>query len=392
MEKLIHKSERKAQASKEKKKRYLFSQIDWIQKLIIILGYRGTGKTTMVLQYLSSLNRKGIYLSLDDIYFESNRLVSTVEQLYQLGYRVFLLDELHRYEYWSKDLKQLYDDYEDVQIIATGSSILDISKGSSDLSRRAVLYRLHGMSFREYLNFNHDKEFSALKLNDIIENHVNISDEIIDSVSILKEFGKYLKYGYYPFHLEGNRTYHQKLEETINLVIDMDIAPYEELQYNTTRIMKKLLYILSQSVPFTPNIQKLSEKLESPRNNILRLMDLLNQAQILQLLKASTQGISYLQKPEKIYLQNTNLVYSFSNQPNVGNLRETFFFNQVSAVHHVTAPKYGDFLVDEQFLFEIGGAAKTNEQIKGLPNSYLALEIERGNDKRIPIWLFGFLY
>jgi predicted AAA+ superfamily ATPase len=392
MEKLIQKSEKKAALSKDKIRRYLYSQIDWIQRLILILGYRGTGKTTLVLQYLSSLKSKGIYLSLDDFYFETNRLIEVIEALYQLGYRTFVLDEVHRYEYWSRDLKQLYDDFEDIQIIATGSSIMDISKGSSDLSRRAVVYKLNGLSFREYLNFHFDLDLKTFSLKEIIEQHIFLTEELLDTIAIKKEFEKYLKYGYYPFHLEGIRTYHQKLEETINLIIDIDIAPFSDLQYSTTRIMKKLLFILSESVPFTPNVQKLAEKLECPRNTVLRLMDLLNQAQILQLLKTSTEGISYLQKPEKIYLQNSNLVYTFSSEPNVGNLRETFFFNQLSVVHKVSAPKYGDFLIDEQFLFEVGGSSKTNELIKGLPNAYLALDIASGNDKRIPLWLFGFLY
>lgn len=393
MENLIEKSEKKAKLVKDKKKRYLFELIDWEQRLIIVLGYRGTGKTTLLLQYLSSSHKKGIYLSLDDFYFETHRLVETVSMLYEMGYRLFLLDEVHRYAWWSKDLKQLYDDYHDIQLVATGSSILDISKGNADLSRRASVYKLQGLSFREYLNFKKNIDLASVSLNDILIKHHVIAPSMLDSFNFQSDFQDYLKFGYFPYFLEAKSTYFQKLQETIQLVIDTDIAPYEELQHSTTRTLKKLLYVLSESVPFTPNINKLAEKLETPRNTVLRLLDILDQAQILQLLRTSTKGVSYLQKPEKIYLQNPNFIHLFSpTMANIGNVRETFFYNQLSAVHSVTAPKYGDFMIDDTLVFEIGGASKTNEQIRGVPNAYLAVDAEGGSDKRIPLWLFGMMY
>jgi uncharacterized protein len=390
---LIEKSERKTKLAQGKKRRYLYEQIDWEQRLIIILGYRGAGKTTLLLQFLSYANKRGVYLSLDDFYFETHRLVETVQALYGMGYRLFLLDEVHRYLWWSKDLKQLYDDYEDIQLVATGSSILDVSKGNADLSRRAAVYNLQGLSFREYLNFQKNTSLTAFGLDEILTNHHVIASDLLDTFSFHSDFKNYLKSGYFPFFLEAKNSYFQKLQETINLVIDTDIAPFMELQHSTTRTMKKLLYVLSESVPFTPNINKLSEKLETPRNTILRLLDYLHNAQILQLLRTTTKGVSYLQKPEKIYLHNTNFIYLFSPaKPNIGNVRETFFLNQVSALHSVTTPKFGDFMIDNTFVFEVGGAAKTNDQIRGLPNAYLALDIEGGNNTRIPLWLFGMLY
>ena len=393
MDRLIEYSERKGRQVKDKKRRYLFEQIDWNQRLTIILGYRGVGKTTLLLQYLSIANKKGIYLSLDDFYFESQRLVETVRALYRLGYRLFLLDEVHRYFYWSKDLKQLYDDLEDIEVVATGSSILDISKGNADLSRRAAVYHLQGLSFREFLNFRRNIELPAIKLEDILTNHHTLAPDLLDAFSFKTDFQDYLKSGYFPYFLEAKNTYFQKLQETIHLVIETDIAPFEDLQHSTTRTLKKLLYVLSGSVPFTPNINRLSEKLDAPRNTVLRLLDILHHAQILQLLRVTTKGVSYLQKPEKIYLQNTNFIFVFARQKaNVGNIRETFFLNQLSAVHRVTAPKYGDFLVDDSYVFEVGGASKTNEQIRGVPNAYLALDMEGGNNNRIPLWLFGMLY
>jgi hypothetical protein len=393
MEHLKEKSERKAKLVQDKKQRYLYGQIDWTQRLIIVLGYRGTGKTTMMLQYLSSAEEKGIYLSLDDFFFETHGLVETIEKFYESGYRLFLLDEVHRYLLWSKSLKQLYDDYADIQLVATGSSIMDVSKGNADLSRRASVYILQGFSFREYLSFHRNVTLPVLKLDEILSNHHHIAPELLDSFRYPSDFQNYLKQGYYPFFLEAKSTYFQKLQETIRLVIEMDIAPYEELQHSTTRTMKKLLVVLSESVPFTPNINKLAERLETPRNTILRLLDYLHQAQILQLLRANTKGVSYLQKPEKIYLNNTNFAYLFSpDMANIGNVRETFFLNQLSATHAVSSPKFGDFMVDDTYVFEIGGASKTNGQIAGLPNAFLALDIEGGNNNRIPLWLFGLLY
>lgn len=393
MEFLIEKSQKKAKLVQNKKRRFLFHQIDWAQRLVLILGYRGTGKTTLLLQYLLTTEKKGIYLSLDDFYFETNRLVETIQKLHGLGYRLFLLDEVHRYFWWSKDLKQIYDDYPDIQMVATGSSILDISQGNADLSRRAAVYHLPGFSFREYLNFTKNLDLHEVTLNEIVTQHHLLAPDLLDLFQYPADFKNYLKSGYFPFFLEAKSTYMQKLQETIHLVIDTDIAPFADLQHTTIRTMKKLLFVLSESVPFTPNINKLAEKLETPRNTILRLLDLLHQAQLLQLLRANTKGISYLQKPEKIYLHNPNFVYLFSPyQANVGTIRETFFFNQLSAVHSVTSSKFGDFMINDSYVFEVGGAGKTVEQIRGIPNAYLALDIEGGNDKRIPLWLFGFLY
>lgn len=393
MNNLIQKSERKAYLAEGKKRRYLYEKIDWEQRLIVVLGYRGAGKTTLLLQYLSSARKKGVYLSLDDFYFETHRMLETVQALYEMGYRLFILDEVHRYIWWSRDLKQLYDDYDDIQLVVTGSSILDISKGNADLSRRAAVYQLQGLSFREYLSFQKNLDLPVLTLNEIVTSHHTIAPDLLDLFRYPTDFQNYLKYGYFPFFREAKNTYFQKLQETINLVIETDIAPYEDLQHSTTRMMKKLLFVLSESVPFTPNINKLSKKLETPRNTILRLLDYMHNAHILNLLKASTKGVSYLQKPEKIYLHNTNFIYMFSpSQANIGNVRETFFFNQMSAVHEVTAPKFGDFMVNDAFVFEVGGANKTSEQIRGVPNAYLALDIEGGNNNRIPLWLFGLMY
>ncbi len=394
MNRFIFKSEKKRNEVSDTFVRYLWKEVDWSQRLILLLGHRGVGKTTLLLQQMKSDPTKSIYLSLDDYYFEEIRLIEVVSALYDLGYRSFYLDEIHRYVHWSKELKNVYDDFTDSKFIVTGSSILEISKGQADLSRRAVVYPLLGLSFREFLLLEEKIDLQVVALEEMIRNHTAISADYLDHFDVKTSFKNYLNYGYYPFYREGKRVYHQKLQETTNLVIDSDITPFEELNYTTVRVMKKLLYVISQSVPFIPNISKLAEKMGVSRNTILKLLDILDKAQLLSLLHTSTEGVSMLQKPEKIYLQNTNLAYMFAHEsPNVGNIRETFFLNQLQVKHQVTAPKYGDFMVDSTYVFEVGGTSKTSKQIQGVPNAYLAIDgIEGGVGNRIPLWLFGFLY
>ena len=394
MDRFILKSEKKRNEVSDTFVRYLWKEVDWSQRLILLLGHRGVGKTTLLLQQMKSDPTKSIYLSLDDYYFEEIRLIEVVSALYDLGYRSFYLDEIHRYVHWSKELKNVYDDFTDSKFIVTGSSILEISKGQADLSRRAVVYPLLGLSFREFLLLEEKIDLQVVALEELIRNHTAISADYLDHFDVKTSFKNYLNYGYYPFYREGKRVYHQKLQETTNLVIDSDITPFEELNYTTVRVMKKLLYVISQSVPFIPNISKLAEKMGVTRNTILKLLDILDKAQLLSLLHTSTEGVSMLQKPEKIYLQNTNLAYMFAHEsPNVGNIRETFFLNQLQVKHQVTAPKYGDFMVDSTYVFEVGGNSKTSKQIQGVPNAYLAIDgIEGGVGNRIPLWLFGFLY
>jgi len=392
METLLAKSAKKVVSLNGKVKRLIYDNIQWAERLILLLGYRGVGKTTIMLQRLEKIGEKGIYFSLDDLYFESNRLVTVVEQLYALGYRSFFMDEVHRYQFWSKDLKQLYDDFEDINLIATGSSILEVAKGQADLSRRAIVYHIQGLTFREYLQFEKKLELNPIDLETIFEQHHEITADLLEQFSFERDFSNYLKIGYFPFYKENKSVYYQKLSETMNLVIDIDIAPFEELNYSTVRTMKKLLFVISQSVPFTPNITKLSEQLGAPRNTILRLLDLLDQAKIIKLLRAENEKLSYLQKPEKIFFENTNFVYLFAEgKANVGSVRETFFFNQLIQKHRVTASKFGDFMVDEKYTFEVGGPNKNFQQIKGVPNSYLAIDVKNSVGNKVPLWLFGML-
>lgn len=375
-------------------RRYLYEEIDWNQRLVVILGQRGMGKTTLLIQRMNQIGQNAIYLSLDDIYFEANRLVLLADILYDEGYRYLFLDEVHRYQHWSKDIKNIYDHYSGMKLIVTGSSILDIRKGQADLSRRSSIYHLSGLSFREFLHLETGLELDSILLDNLLGHHQDIASHITDLTAPLPLFSEFLKYGYYPFYKEGKETFGQKLVETVNLVLELDIGPWDQINHSTIRHMKKLLYIISQSVPFTPNISQLAEKIGISRNTLLKLLDSLHQAGLIALLRRSSKGMSYLQKPEKIYLQNPTVAYHLSgDHPNIGNLRETFFYSQLQAVHQVSAPRYGDFLVDDRYIFEVGGPSKTYQQISGLPNAYIAADqIKSGTGDKIPLWLFGLLY
>ena len=358
------------------------------------MGQRGAGKTTLLLQRMKKEKEQSVYLTLDDIYFEANRLITTIDKLVGEGVKVFILDEVHRYEHWSRDLKSAYDNYPDIRLVVTGSSLLQVSEGKADLSRRSVIYNLPGLSFREFIDLEYEQKFDVVLLEELLKNHSKISSQIRDNTAIQDVFKNYLQYGYYPFFREGKQVYSLKLREITHLILDVDAALLEDLTHTTVRNMKKLMFVISQSVPFKPNISKLSERMGIPRNTILKLLGILDRAAVLQLLKSGQKGISYLQKPEKIYLGNTNLAYLFGNdKPDVGNLRETFFLSQLRVKHDVHASRFADFVVDDAFTFEVGGPSKTDRQIRDIPNAYIAAdEIEGSIGNKIPLWLFGFLY
>ncbi|MCC7525779.1 MAG: ATP-binding protein [Chitinophagaceae bacterium] len=394
MERLIKISQQRIKVIKGDFVRYLHDEIDWNSRLSIITGARGVGKTTLLLQQLKTTTAQSIYLSLDDFYFEQNRLLLLVEDLYEKGYRNFYLDEVHQYPYWSADLKNMYDNLHDAKFVATGSSVLKINQGQADLSRRANNYILKGLSFREFLALHYNKNFPVLPLEEILHHHHQLSPNLNDAFDSLKLFKQYLSIGYYPFSKEEHSFFHQKLQQILQLITEVDIPNVEAINYSTIRSLRKLLYIISQSVPFTPNIQSLSEKVGIPRNSILKALDLLERGQIINLLRSQNKGVSYLQKPEKIYLENTNLAFTLAGDtPNAGNLRETFFFNQMSVKHDVSSSRFGDFMINNTYTFEIGGAGKTSRQIKGIPLSFMAADgIKNGESNKIPLWLFGFLY
>ena len=377
--------------------REIISRIHWDERLICIKGQRGVGKTTAMLQYIKKNfknDSKALYVSLDDLYFTEHNLVDFAEQFVANGGKYLFLDEVHRYNNWASELKNIYDDMPELNVVFTGSSLLQLHNSKGDLSRRVAFYSMSGLSFREFINFTLKKDFQKITLAEILKNHTSIALELKNEFKPLVVFKQYLQSGYFPFFVEYPKTFNQRVEEIINTTIDVDIMQLKGINLSGISKLKQLLYIIAQSVPFKPNIVKLSERIGVNRNTLITYISHLEQSGILNSIYASAQGIGVLQKPEKIYLENTCFNYALSEkQPDIGNLRETFFLNQVKEKHTVTHTEKGDFLVDDKFTFEIGGSNKGMKQISGLSNGYIAVDdIEIGIDKKIPLWLFGFLY
>lgn len=376
--------------------RYLYEKINWNVRLIGIKGARGVGKTTMLLQRIKQTSPDGstaFYISLDDLWFETHSLIELVEYLYTHGITHLYLDEVHRYPDWARNLKNITDNYPDLNIVYTGSSMLEIDNSRVDLSRRQTVYEMPGFSFREYLAFEKVLEFSPIPLEELLNRHVALSMEITSSIKILPWFEKYLQYGYYPFYKESMEDYPIRLQEVASLIIDTDLPAVEDIEYSTVQKAKKMLMILAERVPFTPNISQLCKELGTTREVGLRMLYALERAGLLNLLTTEVKNYKTLSKPEKVYLNNTNLMYALTSRVDKGNLRETFFLNQISNIYPTYMSPKGDFLIDNTYLFEVGGKSKTFDQIKDVPNSYLAIDdVEYGHKKRIPLWMFGLLY
>jgi predicted AAA+ superfamily ATPase len=376
--------------------RYLVDQIDLNNRLIAIKGARGAGKTTMLLQ-LVKLHlpiSSSLYVSLDHIYFYENKLYDLAKQFSQFGGTHLLLDEVHKYPNWSREIKLIYDNFPELHIIFTSSSMLEIYKSESDLSRRAVAYDLKELSFREFIAFENQQKIQRYTFSEILARHNEIAAELLKEIKPLPLFDKYLKTGVYPYYKENEMLYLQKLQNTINLIIEIDINAVEDLQYETLVKLKKLLISVASSAPFTPNITKLSKKVGVSRNMLVQSIKILGRAGLVNELYKDTSGIGILTKPEKLYLNNTNLMYALAKEnTNIGNVRETFFLNQFKGLHEINRSETADFIIDKTYTFEIGGKNKTKKQIAGTENAYIAKDgIEIGFGNIIPVWLFGFMY
>ncbi len=374
-------------------KRYLYNEIDYNTRLIIISGTRGVGKTTLLLQYLKE-NNTGIYISLDHIYFNTRTLLDTVNDLYNEGHRLIAIDEVHKYNGWSRELKNIHDGYPDLKLLVTSSSALDIMSGEADLSRRVDLYELVGMSFREYLEYEHAIKIERLNVDTLISEHVDIATKLTDDFPALKYYKSYLKKGYYPFYKETGTKYNSRILALINQVIETDLPPIFNMEYSSVRQIKKLLGIIAKVAPFTPNVSNLARDLEISRNRVLEFIDYLDRAGILNVLKSAQKSDSAMAKPDKIFLENPNMMNALAfEQSSVGTARESFFMGAVKVKNDVFTPANGDFMVNHSYVFEVGGKNKTFHQIKDMPNAFLAKdEIEIGYGSTIPIWLFGLLY
>lgn len=378
-------------------KRYLLKLLPWQEKLVGIKGARGIGKTTLLLQYIKqnyNLSDKAIYVTLDDLYFSDTKLVDFTEEFVNNGGEHLFIDEVHKYKNWSVALKNIYDTYPKLKVTFTGSSLLEILNSRSDLSRRALVFDMQGLSFREYLNFNLGTTFKVLELKNVLSDHEEIAINIASQIKPIKEFHKYLKTGYFPFYNENDFLYYKQLQEIINMIVEVELPLLRNTDIAIVNKIKQLIYIISQSAPFKPNISALANKIQTTRKTLLEYLIYLSDAGVFKMLHKDSFGISLLQKPEKIFLENTNYLYAikFASQ-NIGSVRETFFLNQLSQNHQVTYPQIGDFLVDKKNLFEIGGKNKNTHQIKSQENAFIASDdIEIGYKNKIPLYLFGFLY
>jgi predicted AAA+ superfamily ATPase len=370
--------------------------IDWNNRFIGIKGSRGVGKTTILLQYIRlnfEPNQSVLYVSLDHLYFLENTLYDFVSDFYKKGGLFIAIDEVHKYPNWAIEIKNIYDDMPQLRLVFTGSSMLHIQQAKADLSRRVVMYVMPGLSFREFIQFETQINLETYSLQDIVENHIAISIAITQKLKPLQYFENYLHYGYYPFYLENKKSFHQKLSEVLLTVLEVDIPQYAAIPVSNSILLKKLLAVISNSVPFKPNMNALSERTGISLNTMKNYLKLLHDAQLLQLLYVENKGINSLGKPEKIFLNNPNLMFNLVNDANKGNVRETFFLNQVQYKHAAFASENADFKVASGYEFELGGRNKKQHQIKGLQNAYLVKDdIEIGADKNIPLWLFGFLY
>lgn len=395
---LIDASDRLVSGVSTNFRRYLFPRIDWNEYLLCIKGPKGTGKTTLILQHVKDTfgagSGKAIYLALDHIWFSNHRPIDAIEHFHSHGYTHLFIDEVHCYGDWSRLIKTATDFYPGLNIAYSGSSILKLSKGQSDLSRRQAVYLLKGMSFREFLAYEGIAVFPALGLADLLSDHRRIALDICSKVKVLPLFSRYLSQGYYPFYKEAAGHFADKLTEVVNTVLNVDLPAVEGVTPPTVRKARKMLMVLAGSCPQQPNMSALYRELETERNMGLRLLEALERAELFAGIDQGPGKLKHLSRPAKIFLGDTNLMNALVPHPDAGALRETFFANQLRAAGHVlTTPNSGDFTVDGKWLFEVGGAKKRFSQIKDLPDSYVVNDgVEFGIGNKIPLWLFGFLY
>lgn len=395
MESLIKIYLRLLQETEAKTFRYLYPNIDWNEHCIGIIGARGVGKTTMLLQHIKHTfanKNEALFASLDNTWFANHSIFDLADEFYLNGGTHLFLDEIHHYPNWANEIKNIYDSFPKLKIVFTGSSLLQIYKSTADLSRRVVYEKLEGLSFREFLKFEKIDDFPVLSMKEIVENHQDIAFRITENLKIIPLFKKYLKNGYYLFYKEGLSKYEIKLQEAVNNVIDIDIPAIENIEFESRHKLKRLVAILSTLVPYTPNITDLSVAIDSNRNNTVKYLFLLANAKLLNLISYKNKTIGDLTKPDKVLLNNTNLSYLYGDNANIGNARETFFVNQLNAVANVILAPQGDFMVDN-YTFEVSGKSKSFKQIKDIQNSFVvADDIEIGHGNKIPLWLFGMLY
>lgn len=369
--------------------RYMYDKIDWSDRLIGLKGPRGVGKTTLLLQRAKEfLDRNTTLLvNADDLYFTSHTLVDLADDFVRLGGKVLMIDEVHKYKEWSRELKLIYDYHKDLKVVFTGSSILDIEEGEADLSRRVVPYEMQGLSFREYLRMFKEIELPKLTLDEILNNKL----EMPAGFHPYAYFNEYLRIGYYPFSNESQ--FERRLMQVVNKTIEVDIPQYTDMTASAIRKLKRLMSIVSESVPFKPNLSSISQVLGISRNLLPEWFVYMEKAGLIMQLRDDTGGIRGLGKVDKVYIDNTALMYMLGREnTDIGNVRETFFLNQTRVMHDVITSSVSDFQIGK-YTFEVGGKNKTQKQIAGVSDAFVVKDdIEIGYQNVIPLWLFGLMY
>jgi len=391
--KIIDISERRIELTDYSFVRDMYKDMEWKSRMILLKGGRGVGKTYMMLQYLKENKGKSIYMSLDHLFFLTNTLSDTIDYLYKIGIRYIGLDEVHLYPSWSLELKNIYDSYTDIQLIVTSSSALDIMSGKGDLSRRLDEYTMRGLSFVEYMRFEYKITLPEFTWEELITRHIDVYEEYYNTLDLGRKFSFYLKKGYYPYYREAGNKYHERLLAVIMRVIDRDLTAIFNIDYESTRQIKKLLALIARIVPFSPNVSKLSRDLSMSRHSILHYLDFMSEAGILNSLKSENKSDSVLTKPDKVYFENTNLLYAFDvANVNSGTMRETFVMNALHTAGEVSTPVKGDFMMNKKYIIEVGGPSKNFSQISGMPNTILVKEgIAKGATDILPMWSLGLL-
>lgn len=378
--------------------RSLMNAINWNNRLIAIRGARGTGKTTMLLQHIKKTYGSdptiALYASLDHLYFSRHTLLDLADEFHKRGGHYLFLDEVHKYEGWSREIKNIYDGYPDLKIVFTGSSMLNILNAEADLSRRCVSYDLQGLSFREYLLFKENISLPVVPLEDVLTHSLDVSTQVLNTCKPLKYFKQYLQEGYYPFFLEQHIDYLTQVQKVVGMILEIELPQLSNVDVANVRKLRSLLSVVSSGVPFAVDISKMAQTAELNRNTIITYLAHLHRAGLLNLLYSDVVNLKRMQKPDKIYMENSNLLHALSlTAVETGTERETFFVNQLAYHHQIEYSKQGDFVIDRTYTIEVGGQSKDGKQIANVQNAFIASDdIEYALGNKIPLWLFGFLY
>lgn len=399
MEKLFGKKDQLLRLTSMNIVREAMNTINWDAQLICLRGARGVGKTTLMLQYIKShyrpMSNEVLYVSLDAVYFSTHTLIDLADRFYKNGGKHLFVDEVHKYNSWSREIKEIYDTYLDMRVVISGSSLLNILGGDADLSRRCIPYELHGLSFREYLQFFHNIQIQPRSLQDILEHPEEICSEVLDKCHPLPLFKDYLQHGYFPFYLKSKENYATLIEQVVNYVIETELPQCYGVDMAMVRKIKALMSIVSSSIPYEVDATKLSGVIGVHRTTVVNYLYMLDKAKLINMLFAEAKTIKKLQKPDKIYIENPNMLYALAeSNVEIGTARETFCINQLRVHHNVEySKKQGDFRVDGKYTFEIGGQSKGFGQVAGVSDSYvLADDIETPFGRKLPLWIIGFLY